>query len=112
MPHAESAEEEFVYVAAGNPDVWLDGHLHQLTPGDGVGFPAGTGLGHTFINNTGAEVELLVIGEASKPENRIVYPLNRERIPLLSDWWADAPVRELGPHDGLSERQRAEARRR
>jgi len=34
-PHAESAEEEFVYVIEGTPDVWLDGTLHRLKPGDG-----------------------------------------------------------------------------
>src|ERR1700678_2272362 len=37
-PHAESIEEEFVYVIEGTPDVWLDGTLHRLRPGDGVGF--------------------------------------------------------------------------
>ena len=63
FPHAESAEEEFVYVIAGEPDVWLDGHLHRLKPGDAVGFPAGTGTAHSFLNNTEAEVRLLVVGE-------------------------------------------------
>ena len=112
LPHAESAEEEFVYVIAGSPDVWLDRHLYPLVPGDGVGFPAGTGLAHTFINNTGAEVELLVVGEVSKPENRIIYPLNPERKPLLDDWWEDVPLRGLGPHDGLSDRMRAATAKR
>src|SRR5690606_28604358 len=97
FPHAESAEEEFVFVVAGTPDVWLDGHLHRLAPGDAVGFPAGTGLAHTFINNTKAEVNLIVVGEASKPENRVVYPLNPEQKARRDDWWDDAPVRELGP---------------
>ncbi|MEO6298680.1 MAG: hypothetical protein ABIV25_10325, partial [Paracoccaceae bacterium] len=86
-------------------------HLQRLSPGDGVGFPAGTGQAHTFINNTEAEVELLVVGETSKPENRIVYPLNAERRPLLDDWWEDAPARKLGPHDGLSDKWRDEKAR-
>lgn len=107
FPHAESAEEEFVFVVAGTPDVWLDGHLHRLGPGDAVGFPAGTGLAHTFINNTDSEVNLLVAGEASKPENRVVYPINPEQKPRRDDWWDDAPARELGPHDGLPDRVRA-----
>jgi uncharacterized cupin superfamily protein len=107
FPHAESAEEEFVYVIEGEPDVWLDGHLHRLAPGDAVGFPAGTGLAHTFINNTDAEVSLLVVGEASKPENRIVYPLHPERRGMREDWWDDHPRRSLGPHDGLPDRRRA-----
>src|SRR3984957_15666884 len=74
-PHAESAEEEFVFVIEGAPDVWIDGELYRLSPGDSVGFPAGTGICHTFLNNTAEDVHLLVIGEASKPENRIRYPM-------------------------------------
>lgn len=105
-PHAESAEEEFVYVIEGNPDVWLDGVMHRLAPGDAVGFPAGTGQCHTFINNTETEVRLLVVGEASKPENRIYYPKNPEQRPTRDDWWADVPARLMGDHDGLSDRVR------
>ena len=99
-PHAESMEEEFVYVIEGNPDAWIDGYLHRLEPGDGVGFPAGTGICHTFINNTDHDVRLLVVGEASRPDNRIYYPLNPERRPLREDWWDDVPQRSRGPHDG------------
>lgn len=100
FPHAESAEDEFVYVLEGTPDVWLDGHLHRLAPGDAVGFPAGTGLSHSFLNNTAAEVRLLVAGDRSKRKNRILYPVNPERKKVRKDWWDDAPVRPLGPHDG------------
>lgn len=107
FPHAESAEEELVYVIEGEPDVWLDGHLHRLRPGDAVGFPAGTGIAHSFLNNTEAEVRLLVIGERSRPENRIVYPLHPERRPLRQDWWDDAPQRARDPHDGMPDRVRA-----
>jgi len=107
FPHAESAEEEFVYVLEGTPDVWLDGDLHRLRPGDAVGFPAGTGLCHSFLNNTEAEVSLLVIGETSKPENRIVYPRHPDRKPLHEDWWHDAPERPMGDHDGLTDQVRA-----
>lgn len=104
-PHAESAEEEFVYVLEGTPDAWLDGTLFRLAPGDALGFPAGEGLAHTIINNTDAEVHLLVAGEASKPENRIVYPRNPEMQAERSDWWHDAPPRPLGPHDGLPDKR-------
>jgi uncharacterized cupin superfamily protein len=107
FPHAESAEEEFVYVIAGAPDVWLDGRLHRLRPGEAVGFPAGTGLTHSFLNNTDEEVHLLVVGEKPKAENRIYYPLNPERKPLRDDWWEDAPRRPLGDHDGLPDAVRA-----
>ena len=89
----------------GTPDVWLDGRLHRLRPGDAVGFPAGTGIAHTFINNCESEARLLVVGEAWKDENRIVYPVNPERRPRHDDWWEDAPARPLGPHDGRPERR-------
>ncbi len=107
LPHAESLEEEFVYVITGTPDVWLDGVLHRLGPGDAVGFPAGTGLAHSFLNNTEADVTLLVVGNADIAGNRIVYPVNQERKAWRTDWWGDAPQRQLGPHDGISDQQRA-----
>jgi uncharacterized cupin superfamily protein len=107
LPHAESAEDEFVYVIAGTPDVWLDGHLHRLAPGDAVGFPAGTGLAHAFLNNTGNEVRLIVAGDRTRPENRILYPANPEQRALRDDWWDDAPARDLGPHDGVTDARRA-----
>jgi len=105
-PHAESAEEEFVYVIAGTPDVWLDGELHRLRPGDAVGFPPGTGICHCFLNNTAAEVRLLVVGETRKPENRVFYPCNPEQA-TRRDWWSDPPARAIGAHDGLTDRLRA-----
>jgi uncharacterized cupin superfamily protein len=112
FPHAESAEEEFIYVIEGEPDLWLDGRLHRLKPGDGVGFPAGTGIAHSFLNNTEAEIHLLVVGERSKAGNRIVYPLNPDRKPLRTDWWDDHPRHSLGPHDGLPDQVRAAKARR
>lgn len=105
-PHAESAEEEFVYVIDGAPDVWLDGALYRLSPGDAVGFPAGTGQCHTFINNTASEVRLMVVGETAKPENRIFYPRNPEQRLQRDDWWDDVPARPMGDHDGLGDRVR------
>jgi uncharacterized cupin superfamily protein len=106
-PHAESAEQEFVFVIEGAPDVWLDGHVHRLKPGDGVGFPAGTGQAHSFLNNTDTEVRLLVVGERNKAGAKIIYPVNPEQKPLRADWWHDAPDRPLGPHDGLTDERRA-----
>jgi uncharacterized cupin superfamily protein len=104
FPHAESAEEEFIYVIEGTPDVWIDGELFRLAPGDGVGFPAGTGIAHSFLNNTDEPVRLLVVGEANKDENRIVYPVNPELRALRTDWWDDAPAPPLGAHDGRPRR--------
>jgi uncharacterized cupin superfamily protein len=102
-PHAESDEEEFVYVIDGEVDAWIDGHLHRMVAGDLAAFPAGTGICHCFINNAEREALLLVGGEAAKDHNRIVYPVNPSRRTDLpaSAWWSDAPAQPLGPHDGL-----------
>jgi uncharacterized cupin superfamily protein len=107
-PHAEEAEEEFVYVIEGEVDSWIDGHVHRMHPGDLAAFPAGTGISHCFINNTEREVLLLVGGEATKPGNRIFYPLNPSRRSDMTaaEWWHDVPMRPLGPHDGLPDASR------
>ena len=52
FPHGESLEEEFVFVLAGNPHLWINGYLCRLEEGHAVGFPSGTGIAHTFINNS------------------------------------------------------------
>ncbi|MBW6187391.1 hypothetical protein KZ870_39960 [Pseudomonas aeruginosa] len=65
-----------------------------------MGFPAGTGICHTFLNNTEQEVRLLVVGEANKKYNRIYYPLNPGYAATRQDRWVDHPPRFFGPHDG------------
>jgi uncharacterized cupin superfamily protein len=107
-PHAESDEEEFVYIIEGEVDAWIDGEIHRMVAGDLAAFPSGTGICHCFINNSGQEALLLVGGEPAKPTNRIIYPLNPSRRTDLkeSDWWHDAPPRTLGLHDGLPDKMR------
>lgn len=102
-PHAESDEEEFVYVLEGEVQAWIDGDVHRVVPGDLVAFPAGTGICHCFINNGTRDALLLVGGEAAKAANRIYYPLHPSRQGDLkaSDWWDDVPRHPLGPHDAL-----------
>lgn len=107
LPHAERDEEEFVFVIEGTPDVWLNGHLHRLKPGDGVGFPNGTGLAHAFINNTEEPVRLMVVGEASRRASGVHYPLNPKRNTELGErHWPEAAGRRLGDHDGLPDAAR------
>jgi len=107
-PHAESLEEEFAYVIEGHPQVWIDGHIHDLRPGDFVAFPAGTGIAHTFINNSDENALLLVGGEAAHPDNKIFYPLHPKRNEAMKKdnyFWENHPQHELGPHDGLPDKQ-------
>jgi len=106
-PHAEADEDEFVYVIEGTPDLWVDGYLRRLKPGDGVGFRSGTGIAHTFINNSASDVRLLVVGEASRQRSRIHYPLHPKRNAEIGRrHWTDCPPRPLGPHDGLPDKSR------
>lgn len=102
FPHAESEEEEFVYVVSGEVDAWIDGELHRMVAGDFAAFPAGTGICHTFINDGDREALLLSGGETEKAHNRIFYPLNPARRGDLPwrRWWDDVPRRPLGAHDG------------
>lgn len=109
LPHAESEEEEFAYVIKGHPHVWIDGVVHPLSAGDFVAFPAGTGIAHTFLNNSDETCLLLVGGETSKPENKIFYPLNLERNlerQKKGDFWENHPIHELGPHDAIPDLQK------
>ncbi len=103
---AESADEEFVYVIEGEPDVWIDGHLHRLKPGDAVGFPAGTGIAAHFPQQHGGRGPPARGREKTSPGNRVFYPLHPERKPLHPDWWDGHPTHDLGPHDGMTDQRR------
>lgn len=103
-PHAHSGEEEFVFVLEGTPQVWLDGHVYDLGPGDSVAFAAGSGQAHALINNTEIDVRLLVVGEGNHIPDKIFYPLHPARNQECRDkgyFWEGHPEHELGPHDGL-----------
>ena len=101
-PHAERDEEEFVFVLEGEPDVWIDGQLHRLKAGDGVGFPDQTGISHVFMNNTAKPVRLIVAGEASRVRAKVAYPMHPKRNQEIGEmFWADMPKRQMGPHDGM-----------
>ncbi len=101
-PHAESHEDEFVFVVEGYPQVWLNGTLYDLVPGDFVAFPFGTGVGHTVINNSAQNVKLIVGGSANEDANKCIYPLHEKRNQEIGDFlWKDAPKQSLGEHDGL-----------
>lgn len=102
-PHAESTEDELIYVLEGHPHAWIDGFQYPLQPGDVVGFKAGSGIAHTFLNNSNNPVRILVIGDRTRTDNRVYYPKNPLRNQEIGSLlWQDAPVRRLGPHDGMA----------
>jgi len=113
-PHAEEKEEEFVYVLDGEVDAWIDGVLHPMKQGDLAAFPAGTGICHTFINNSERDANLMVGGQTDQSNNRIFYPQHPQRrgdIPW-SHWWDTVTKRTQGPHDGLPDVLREAQKRR
>ena len=97
LPHAHSHEDEFVYVLRGTPTLWLDGHVRSLEPGACAAFPAGTGIAHSFLNDSAEPIELLIFG-VPHPEDRLRYPLHPDHPHPRP--WTDAPKRALGAHDG------------
>lgn len=105
-PHAHSAEEEVIILLEGCLDAWIDGDLHRLGPGDVVGFPAGTGIAHCFINNSDRDAKMIVVGEINPPGDRLFYPRHPHREVELrphGKFWDGHPARELGPHNGKPE---------
>ena len=107
-PHAERDEEEFVYVAGGKVDCWLDGHLYPMPEGDFVGWRGGDGVTHVIINNSKEDAVLIVGGEASRHRSHVWYPYHPHRQKEIGEnYWRDHPVPKLGPHDGLPNALRA-----
>lgn len=101
-PHAESMEEEFVYIISGEIDLWLNGRIKKMSRGDCIGFPAGTGIGHCFINNYHNDCEIFVSGDRTKPENQYHFHLDPNLEKECGEkWWKDMPTQILGNHNGL-----------
>jgi len=71
--HAHSKQDEFVYVIAGELVLVTDDGEQTVTPGTCIGFPAGTGDGHHFLNRTEKDATFLVIGDRT-PNDEVDYP--------------------------------------
>lgn len=71
--HAHSAQDEFVHVLAGAPVLETTEGRHALSAGMCVGFPAGSGVAHRFVNESESDVLLLVVGDRSAGDC-ISYP--------------------------------------
>lgn len=99
--HAESAEEEFIYVLSGNPLVWINGHTYELRAGDAVAFPSGTGIAHTLINRSTEAATFIVSGEMTKDHNLCAFPINPELKESCGIWWDDYPRHLMGPDSDL-----------
>src|ERR1700736_4206194 len=71
--HAHSRQDEFIFVLEGEVVLETNCGEQLLKAGMCAGFPAGTGDAHRFVNRTGSDVKLLVIGDRT-PEDEVSYP--------------------------------------
>ena len=106
-PHAESAEEEFVYVIEGTPDVWLDGRLHRLKPGDAVGFPAGTGLATASSTTPRRRCGCWSSARRRRPRTASTIRATRSGSRCATTGGTTCRERPMGDHDGLPDQVRA-----
>jgi uncharacterized cupin superfamily protein len=71
--HAHTKQDEFVYILEGEIVLETNDGTQVLRPGMCVGFPAGTGETHRFLNRTSADVLFLVVGDRSAGDE-VIYP--------------------------------------
>ncbi len=71
--HWHAAEDEFVYMLAGEVVLCEDGGEVLLRPGDAAGFKAGAANGHCLVNRSERDAVYLEIGTRAVRE-RAEYP--------------------------------------
>jgi uncharacterized cupin superfamily protein len=71
--HWHAAEDEFVYVLAGEVVLCEDGGEVVMRPGDAAGFKAGVANGHCLINRSERDAIYLEVGTRAARE-RAEYP--------------------------------------
>jgi uncharacterized cupin superfamily protein len=67
--HWHAEEDEFAYVLSGEVVLIDDAGEHVLRAGDAAAFPKGDKNGHHFINKSGADVTLIVVGARSDADH-------------------------------------------
>jgi uncharacterized cupin superfamily protein len=72
LHHVHSRQDEFIYVAEGEPTLLTDQGETRLRPGMAAGFPAG-GTAHHLENRTDSDCVILEVGDRS-PGDRGSYP--------------------------------------
>src|ERR1043165_7260763 len=71
--HAHSKQDEFVYILEGEFVLVTDAGRTTVGPGSCIAFPAGTGDGHHFLNETGRDAAFLVVGDRTAGDD-VIYP--------------------------------------
>jgi uncharacterized cupin superfamily protein len=71
--HAHTKQDEFVYVIEGELVLVTDAGRETVGPGACIGFPAGTGDGHHFLNLGTTDATFLVVGDRTQGDE-VSYP--------------------------------------
>jgi len=71
--HAHTRQDEFVYIVAGEFVLVTDAGRETVGSGTCIAFPAGSGDGHHFLNETREEAAFLVVGDRT-PGDEVAYP--------------------------------------
>jgi uncharacterized cupin superfamily protein len=101
--HWHTAEDEFVWVVAGEVVLVTDEGEHVLRAGDCAGFPAGVPNGHHLQNRSDAEAVLLEVGSRRPAEDGATYP----DVDLVLDPGSTAYRRRDGtPYEATTQRTR------
>ena len=86
LRHAHTKQDEFVYILEGAPTLITDAGRTALAPGACAGFKAGTGDAHHLVNETGADVVYLEIGDRT-PGDAGSYPDDDLEAVLVDGRW-------------------------
>lgn len=88
VPHAHSAQEEFVFILEGTAEMEIDGERVAVGPGDYVGFPV-DGAVHQLYNTGTSDLIYLMGGERT--------PTDMARFPTIGKIgvWADGTMRYI-----------------
>jgi uncharacterized cupin superfamily protein len=73
LRHTHEAEDEFIYMLAGELVLAENGGETVLRAGDAAGFKAGSGIAHCLINRSDRDALYLEVGTRAKSE-RVHYP--------------------------------------
>jgi uncharacterized cupin superfamily protein len=73
LAHTHKLQDEFVFILEGRLTIVVGESEYELSPGDCMGFKAGTGTAHQIINRTDHAVSYIEIGDRT-PGDEVTYP--------------------------------------
>ena len=73
LKHAHTVQDEFVYVLEGALTLIHGDREFSMSPGDCMGFRAGTGIAHQIVNRSDQPGKYLEIGDR-QPNDSVTYP--------------------------------------